>query len=146
MARLPVPSISIQMGRAKKRSTSKSKAKSAGGATKFLAYAGVPLMAIGLVLILGSFAVKTIPNKVVWSDEQAQSHQAASNKYHQDQFDKSLSKRELQASREAFEEIDVKLQRAKDAKSGLPKLLRWGGVIFAAIGFVSQLLAQSFES
>ena len=103
-------------------------------------------MAVGLVLILVSFvAVKTLPRKAVWSDEQALAHQAASNKYHQDQFDKSLSKRELQASREAFEEIDVKLKRAKDAKSAIPKLLRWGGVVCAAIGFVSQSLAKGFE-
>ena len=129
------------MARAKKRQP----AESSGVATKLLAYVGIPMMAIGLLLILGSFAVTTLPTKAVWSDEQALAHQAASNKFHQDQFDKSLSKRELQASREAFEEIDVKLKRAKDTKAGLPKLLRWGGVVCAAIGFFSQAIAKGFE-
>ena len=104
---------------------------------------GISLMGIGLVLIVASFTVRVIPGKAVWSNEQAIAHQKASNKYHNDQFDQSITKVELEASRKEFEVINEQLDRAKYKRSGLPKVLRWIGIGSAGVGYVMLLIVRS---
>ena len=100
-------------------------------------------MAIGVICILTSFALRSIPNDAVWSEEQAVAHQRASNKFHRDQFDKRISDSELAESRAAFEEIDEKLSRAKGTRNGLPVIVRWIGIVSAGVGYVVLLVVRS---
>lgn len=106
---------------------------------------GIVMMVAGIVLIIGSFAMRALPTKAVWTEEQAIAHQKASNRYHNDQFDKKISKTELKTSQEEFEAINAQLDRAKYNKSGLPKLLRWIGIGSAGIGYLVLLLVRSNE-
>lgn len=129
------------VGTKPRRSAQRKKQGEAGG--KLIPFVAVPLMLIGVACVLASFALTTIPDKAVWSKEQALVHQKASNKYHKDQFDKSLSEAELAASREAFEAIDQKLSRAKSTKQFLPKVVRWVGIASAGLGWVILVIIRS---
>lgn len=100
-------------------------------------------MVIGVLCILASFALKSIPNDAVWSDEQAVAHQRASNKFHRDQFDKNLTESELAKSRAAFEEIDEQLSRAKSKRTGIPFVVRWTGIVCTGLGYVILLILRS---
>lgn len=106
---------------------------------------GVAMMIAGAVLIVASFGASAVPTKAVWTNEQAIAHQKASNKYHNDQFDKKISKVELQASREKFEAIHADLESAKFKKSGLPKLLRWIGIGSVGLGYLVLLVVRSID-
>jgi|GEM_PF-5395846 len=112
---------------------------------RFFNIIGISLMVVGLVLIVASFSARAVPAKAVWTNEQAVAHQKASNKYHNDQFDESISKVELKASREEFEAINQKLKNAKFKRDGLPIVLRWIGIVSAGLGYVITLLVRSNE-
>lgn len=130
------------VGMKSKRSASR-KSKSTQQADNVIPYVAVPLMVIGVICILASFALSSVPTDVVWSDEQAIAHQEASNRFHRDQFDKSLSESELAKSREAFEEIDEQLSRAKGRRNGIPIIVRWIGIVCTGLGYVVLLVVRS---
>ena len=105
----------------------------------------IPLMLVGIFMILGSFMFRSLPNDVVWTNEQAEAHQQAADKYHRDQFDTSISKIDLKTSREEFEAIDADLNRAKNTQQTLPTILRWAGIAAAGVGYVLLTVKRTSE-
>lgn len=112
---------------------------------RFLTIATNSLIVIGVGLIIASASIQTLPPKTYWNTEQATALKDASVHYHNQQFDQSISKSELKEARDDFEALNGKLERAKLARSRLPKLLRWFGIGSVCLGLVVLIVIRSNE-
>ena len=95
---------------------------------------------IGGLLVVTSIVVRylivpSLPVDAVWSRDDAEARNVASNDYHNKTFDKSASEETRKASAERYYAIDARLQAAKSRRQNLPRRLQIAGgslIIFGA--------------
>lgn len=97
---------------------------------------GVVCVCLGVFLLLVSFAWKAIPGKAVWNEEQALAFSEAAGTFHKHTYDKSITKEEMQATRDEYEAQKKQYDRALAIKDASPKYLRIAGLVATAIGII----------
>lgn len=104
---------------------------------------GVVSIVVGVCLLVASFAWRALPNDVVWSKTQAQAYASAAATFHNHTFDKSITKEQMQKTREEYETRRKQYDRALSIKNSPPTYLRIAGLIFAVIGVVAILTVRN---
>jgi len=103
---------------------------------------GIANVVLGVVLLTVSFAwTSVIPNKAVWTEEQASAYQEASAKFHFDSFDKELNEEERTESEANYEANRKLLDRAIGKKHGTPTYLRIASLVVCGLG-IGLILGQ----
>ena len=97
---------------------------------------GVACICLGIFLLLGSFAWKAVPGKVVWNEEQALAFSEAAATFHKHTFDKSITREQMQATRDDYEAQKKQYDRALAIKDKSPTYLRIAGLVATALGIV----------
>ena len=100
-----------------------------------LRISGIASICFGVVLLVGSFVWShAIPQRVLWSDEQAVQYQDVAAEYHNVAFSKDKASQEYQDAREAYESRLGELDRALEMRDRPPILLRMCGLIAGGVG------------